>query len=94
MYTTHGDRIEGTRLGSNPPVKRPLCGGVRQCPDCRQEAAAVMGLTYYREEKYDSNTRMQVVKALLLAGVDEETARKAINVMEDDGILFRERKVR
>lgn len=58
------------------------------------EAGAVTELDdYYSEEKYTSETRMKVVNALLVAGVDEETARKAINVMEDNGILFRERKV-
>jgi hypothetical protein len=93
MYTTHGNFIPGTRLGHNPPLRPARCGGIRQCPDCWQEAAVVTGLDYYREETYNTNTRLTVINSLLLAGVDEEMARTAVAVIENNGILFRERKV-
>jgi hypothetical protein len=41
MHTTHGSHIPGTKLGNNPPVRFPRCGGVTSCPDCALEAESV-----------------------------------------------------
>lgn len=94
MYTTHGDHIPGTRLGlDNPPLKPARCGGINQCPDCALEAAAGNPkLAYFREEFYDEHTLSRVYDALRKAGASDKSARVAIKVMEDNGILFRERK--
>lgn len=56
------------------------------------EAHAITGLDYYREEKYDEYTTTRVFQALREAGATLEVAEKAMNVMENRGILFRERK--
>lgn len=93
MYTTHGDPIPGTRLGdANPPIRRARCGGVKSCPDCMLEAAAITGLDYYREDTASPFTTYRVLELLTEAGIDQELAENAIKVMEDNGILFRERK--
>lgn len=92
MHTTHGDHVPGTRLGNNPPLMPPRCGGVQQCPDCMLEAHAVTRLDYFREEYYDDQTLTRVFDSLRKAGASYESARKAIHVMTENGILFRERK--
>jgi hypothetical protein len=56
------------------------------------EAAAITELDYFREEEYDENTRDRVVDFLCKAGADRPFAQHAIEVLEDNGILFRERK--
>jgi hypothetical protein len=56
------------------------------------EAHAITKLDYFREDKYDEMTLMKVHTSLCEAGVSEELATKAMNVMLDKGILFRERK--
>jgi DNA-binding transcriptional regulator YhcF (GntR family) len=56
------------------------------------EAAAITKLVYYREEKYDEKTMSRVYQLLREAGATTEIAENAIKVLEDNGILFRERK--
>lgn len=92
MHTTHGDHIPGTRLGTNPPIQPARCGGVQQCSNCMLEAAAITGLDYYREDKYNEQTISRVLNLLREAGVTDTLAEKAITLMKENGILFRERK--
>jgi len=56
------------------------------------EAAAVEKLDYHREEFYDEHTLFRVFDSLREAGVDAILARKAIDTMHRNNILFRERK--
>lgn len=56
------------------------------------EAAAITKLVYYREDKYDEKTMSRVYQSLREAGASHVIAENAIKVMEDNGILFRERK--
>lgn len=89
MYTTHGDHIPGTRLGSHPSLEPSRCGGVSKCPECMQEAASVSD---NREEYYDIHILLRVFNSLREAGVSPELAQKAIFVMQVHEIIFRERK--
>lgn len=92
MYTTHGAHIPGTRLGKNPLLRPVLCGGVDDCPDCMLEGATVTNLVYFREETNYDQTMSRVFDSLREAGASVESARKAMKIMTDNGILFRERK--
>lgn len=56
------------------------------------EAAAITKLDYYREDEYDEHTVVRVYESLCEAGTHPGLAQNAIKVMEDNGILFRERK--
>jgi hypothetical protein len=56
------------------------------------EAAAVTKLDYYREETYSDKTMTRVFLLMCNAGISWGDAQAAIVIMEDDGILFRERK--
>jgi DNA-binding transcriptional regulator YhcF (GntR family) len=56
------------------------------------EAYAITKLDYYREYKYNEHTISRVYDSLREAGADEDLAQRAIKVMDDNDILFRERK--
>lgn len=57
------------------------------------EASAIRPkLNYYREEHYDNNTMTRVYDSLREAGVERGLALKVLDVMDTNGILFRERK--
>jgi hypothetical protein len=90
MYTTHGAHIPGTRLGNNPPVTRPRCGGLDDCSDCGMEAEAVGLISYTQED----TAKQKAYDYICKAGVDSVTASLVLINMSLAGIVFRERENR
>lgn len=44
-WTTHGQHIPGTVLGTDRPTSRARCGGPKVCAACSREAAQELSLT-------------------------------------------------
>jgi len=88
-YTSHGHQIQGTPVEEPKPTEVARCGGPRMCQKCSMEA----NLPVTTEERLTHNefTLFKVYSALAKVGISSQTARDAINEMQNAGILFRER---
>lgn len=86
--------------GDEPEVVKP-CGGPKVCKDCENEAEvagkALRALRYLQgketgEDYYDEGTLHKVFRALVASGASDQQAIEAISEMQNEGILFRERR--
>ena len=101
-YTKHGHYIMGSPIipGDEPELVTP-CGGPKVCKDCENEAEvagrAMRALRYLQgketgEEYHDDQTLVKVYRALVASGASDTQAVEAISEMQNEGILFRERR--
>jgi hypothetical protein len=102
-YTTHGHYIMGTPIiPGDEPEKTKNCGGPIVCEECSNEATIAMralrALRYLQgkeddgEDYYDEETLVKVYRALVNSGASDRQAVEAISEMQNEGILFRERR--
>ena len=91
-YTTHGHHIPGTILEGPEPSLRARCGGPGLCKVCSEQAASYSKLNTVDETYHDENTLDKVWAGLSDAGIPPQQRLDAISAMQNNGILFRERK--
>lgn len=93
-WTKHGHQIEGTEAlpkEGRPSVAR--CGGPKICAACALDAAKATAKKEWREDIscWNEGTLVKVREALYHAGLTQIECTEAIQEMQNNGILFRER---
>lgn len=97
-FTRHGHHIPGTiRDKYEPP--RARCGGPSVCSDCALDVSSKLTIeaerpirTQLQELTDTQGTIFKVYDALKAAGLAQQQALDAINLMQNAGIYFREAK--
>jgi hypothetical protein len=93
-WTAHGHHISGTvMISEDRPVQIARCGGPGLCTKCSAEAALYKAnqKTDPPAEQHTDDTLFKVLTALSASGLTQKQAINAIRVMQNAGILFRER---
>lgn len=90
--TRHGHHIPGSGEDISPPASVARCGGPMLCLDCQKDCMN------HREppappalEKHDEATLEKVRRVLDNVGSISYTGTEIITMLQNEGILFRER---
>lgn len=89
-WTQHGHQIPESPVESPEPNLVAKCGGTRMCRVCMQDAAN-WDTTMRKELIVTEHTILKVFIVLKKLGLSDELVLDAINEMQNQGILFRER---
>lgn len=90
-WTYHGHQIPNSPVESQTPNRVARCGGIRMCRSCMQDVAN-WETTKRKELVATEQTMVKVFGSLKKLGLSDEMALNAINAMQNEGILFRERE--
>lgn len=70
-YTTHGHHIPGTDWGNAPSEESMLCGGPKECQDCKEQVNIFVGTPEDYPAKAKQIVRNYVVSNNTMLGVPD-----------------------